>query len=146
MKKILILNGPNINLLGIREPEIYGSTTWRDIELRVIELTKTLDIEVSFFQSNSEGTLINRIHELLNDPVDLIIFNPAGYTGTSIALRDALLAVNIPFYEVHISNIFARGAYRQNSVFADIAQGVLVGLGEHVYSIAVIAAKYYLKI
>jgi 3-dehydroquinate dehydratase-2 len=140
MKKILILNGPNINLLGQREPEIYGLTTWAQIETKLKEFAT--DFDLSFFQSNSEGGLIDYLHSLLTHPVDLIIFNPAGYTGTSIALRDALLAVQIPFYEVHISNIFARDAYHKHSVFSDIAKAVLVGLGEDVYTVALTAAKY----
>jgi 3-dehydroquinate dehydratase-2 len=144
MEKILILNGPNLNLLGSREPDIYGFTTWAVIENRLSDLAKTLNLEVNFFQSNSEATLIDTIQELLKNPVDLIIFNPAGYTGTSIALRDALLAVQIPFYEVHISNIYAREIHHRNSVFSGIAKGVLVGFGEHVYAIALMAGRYYL--
>jgi 3-dehydroquinate dehydratase-2 len=138
MKKILILNGPNLNLLGVREPEIYGYSTLHEIEVKLLAFAGTLHLEVQFFQSNSESELINYIHGLLQNPVDLIIFNPAGFTGTSYVLRDALLAVNIKFYEVHISNVYAREAYRHNSVFSDIALGVLAGLGEHVYAVALL--------
>jgi 3-dehydroquinate dehydratase-2 len=142
MIKVLILNGPNINLIGIREPDVYGSISWDQIETRMNDFAVSIPAKLIFFQSNSESALIDTIHRLLKHPVDFIIFNPAGFTGTSFALRDALLAVRIPFYEVHISNVYAREQHHQISVFSDIAAGVLVGLGANVYQIALLAGKY----
>ncbi len=129
MRKILLLNGPNLNLLGRREPEIYGSDTLADIERQVQQLGRELSLQVECLQSNAEYRLIDRIHQALDDGTEFIIFNPAAFTHTSLALRDALLAVRIPFVEVHLSDISQREAYRQHSWFSDIAATVISGQG-----------------
>lgn len=143
-RTVLILNGPNINLIGKREKKIYGSTHWETIEKNLLNLSHTLKIALTFFQSNSESLLIEKLHSLLDNPVGSIIFNPAGFTSYSVSLRDALLAVDIPFYEVHLSNIYKRGSFHQTSVFSDIAKGVFIGLGKDVYNLALYAS--YLQI
>ena len=134
--KILVLNGPNLNLLGLREESIYGSETLHDIELKLKEIIKNINCEINFFQSNAEHELINSIHEAYKDEVNAIIFNPAGYTHTSIALRDAILAVKIPFFEVHISDIDSREDFRKKSYFSDIAEKVFSGHGTDGYVLA----------
>lgn len=134
-KKVLLLNGPNLNLLGRREPEIYGSQTLDEVVDKVREIAESLSIELQHFQSNSEAELINTIHQAMGD-VDFILFNPAAFTHTSIALRDALLGVNIPFIEVHLSNIYAREAFRHKSYFSDKAEGVICGFGVDGYEYA----------
>lgn len=134
--KILLLNGPNLNLLGTREPEIYGADTLADIEKRLIGLAKDGDAELSAYQSNAEADLVNRIHQAAREEVDFIIVNPAAFTHTSVALRDALAAVRIPFIEVHLSNVFAREAFRHKSYFTDIAVGIISGLGAKGYELA----------
>ena len=126
--KILILNGPNLNLLGKREKNFYGAVTLSEINSKITGLAHELNHAVDFFQSNSEADLIHRIHACLDDTTDFIIINPAAFTHTSIALRDALLAVAIPFIEVHLSNIYQRELFRQHSYFSDIAKGVITGL------------------
>lgn len=139
---ILVLNGPNLNLLGTREPEKYGTQTLDDINARLNELVNEQaagQAQLQFFQSNAEHELIDRIHAARGD-ADAIIINPGAFTHTSIALRDALLAVEIPFYEVHLSNVHAREAFRQHSYLSDIAAGVLVGLGAQGYEFALQAA------
>ncbi len=136
MKHILVLHGPNLNLLGRREPEIYGSTTLIDLNQSLINKAKEHGLVLETKQSNHEGQLIDFIHEALKSKIDYIIFNPAAFTHTSIALRDALLSVNIPFIEVHLSNIHNREEYRQHSYFSDIAQGVISGLGKESYFLA----------
>lgn len=136
MPTILILNGPNLNLLGLREPHIYGSTTLQDVENTCIELGKQHNVTVEAFQSNHEGQLIDRIHEARNK-VDLIVINPAAYTHTSVAIRDALLGVSIPFIEVHISNVHAREQWRHHSYFSDKAVACIVGLGTFGYEAAI---------
>lgn len=135
MKKILLLNGPNLNMLGKREPEIYGSQTLSDIEQNLQQLAQQKDAELDYFQSNSEEMLINRIHQAFQN-IDFIIFNPAAFTHTSVALRDAILAVDIPFVEVHISNIHSREAFRHHSYFSDIARAVICGCGVKGYEYA----------
>lgn len=140
--KILVLNGPNLNLLGSREPQQYGNSTLDNINERMLALSSEFGDELIFFQSNHEGDLVDSIHNTLDDKVDFIIFNPAAYTHTSIALRDALLAVNIPFIEVHLSNIYQREPFRHHSYFSDIAQGVISGFGAHGYEMALIAAHH----
>ncbi len=135
MKHILLLNGPNLNLLGKREPNIYGSQTLAEIEQSIIALGAKNNIKVTAYQSNSESELIEKIHNAIDD-IDYIIFNPAAYTHTSIALRDALLAVNIPFIEVHLSDISKREKFRQHSYFSDIAQKVITGFGFKGYEMA----------
>ena len=142
MPTILVLNGPNLNLLGLREPEHYGSETLAQINTHLAQSAKELKLEIDFYQSNSEADLIETIHQSLNQ-VDFIIFNPAGFTHTSIALRDALIGVKIPFIEVHLSNIHAREAFRKTSYFSDIAVGVISGLGSLGYELALQAAIVY---
>lgn len=143
-KQVLLLNGPNLNMLGKREPAVYGSKTLNDIELQLSQEAKVLDIDLSSFQSNSEAEIINRIHASFEN-IDFIIINPAAFTHQSVALRDAILAVNIPFIEVHISNVHAREAFRHHSYFSDIAQGVICGLGIAGYSYALQSASNYLN-
>lgn len=143
--KILVLNGPNLNLLGLREPGIYGVVTLQQIELDLRQLAQLNNAELEFVQSNHEGVLLERIHDCFNDPVDFIIINPAAFTHTSVALRDALLAVKIPFVEVHLSNVHAREAFRHHSYFSDIAVGVICGLGAEGYSFALSFAFKYLS-
>ena len=136
MKNILVLHGPNLNLLGCREPTIYGSKSLLDLNNRLQELAQTEGMTLNAVQSNSEADLINAIHQAAENNVDHIIINPAGFTHTSVALRDALLAVHIPFIEVHISNIHAREPFRHHSYFSDIASGVISGLGTNSYLLA----------
>ena len=140
MPSVLILNGPNLNLLGQREPEIYGADTLEDIERRLRCTAEALRVEVMFFQSNAEHVLIERIHEAARDATDFIVINPAAYTHTSVALRDALLATRVPFIEVHLSNVHAREAFRRHSYLSDIACGVICGLGVQGYEFALTAA------
>ena len=135
-KKILILNGPNLNLLGKREPHIYKNTSLDDINHSLHTLATAHNITLECFQSNYEGELITKTQETLDTPCEFILINPAGFTHTSIDWRDALLAVNIPFIEVHLSNIFAREEFRQKSYFSDIALAVISGLGVHGYELA----------
>lgn len=136
-KNILLLNGPNLNLLGSREPHIYGKTTLQDIEKAATAQVLTAGAQFSCLQSNHEGILIDRIHAAKQQNIDFIIFNPGGFTHTSIALRDALASVAIPFIELHISNVHQREAFRQHSFFSDIAQGVICGLGTDGYRLAI---------
>ena len=138
MAQLLVLNGPNLNLLGTREPAVYGATTLADIEARLRSLHPGETL--AFFQSNSEGALIDRIHAARGEGVQFIVINPGGLTHTSVALRDALLGVAIPFIEVHVSNTFAREDFRQHSVLSEVARGVIVGLGPQGYELAVQAA------
>lgn len=133
--RLLILNGPNLNLLGTREPAVYGSTTLTDITAHLAEVGRSLSVEVESFQSNHEGALIDRIHAAVGK-IDGIVFNPGGFTHTSVALRDALLGVKIPFVEVHLSNVFQREEFRHRSFFSDIALGVISGLGPDGYDAA----------
>lgn len=136
MKSVLILQGPNLNLLGKREPHLYGSHTLESIHTDLQNIAQPLDLSLSFFQSNAEAELIGRVHKIFDESVDWIVINPAALTHTSIALRDALLAVNRPFVEVHLSNVFAREAFRHHSYFSDQARGVIVGLGHFGYTAA----------
>ncbi|MEK9650143.1 MAG: type II 3-dehydroquinate dehydratase [Gammaproteobacteria bacterium] len=133
---ILILNGPNLNMLGIREPEVYGKESLRDIEQKIQILSKELDFSYQCFQSNAEHEIVNMVQSALGK-FDVIIFNPGAFTHTSIAIRDAMLAVAIPFYEVHISNVFAREDFRKKSYFSDIAVGVISGCGSQGYELAI---------
>ncbi|RAK97105.1 type II 3-dehydroquinate dehydratase [Aspergillus ibericus CBS 121593] len=135
-KSILLLNGPNLNLLGLREPHIYGSTTLPDIESSCQTLASTLNCTLEAYQSNHEGALIDRIHAARGN-VDAIIINPGAYTHTSVAIRDALLSVAIPFIELHVSNVHAREEWRHKSYFSDKASGIIVGLGVQGYQVAV---------
>lgn len=140
MSKILILNGPNLNLLGEREPEIYGYESLNDISSGLNEVAKEINVELSHQQFNSEAELIEEIHLAKKDKVDFIIFNPGAFTHTSIALRDALLGVSIPFIEIHISNVFAREEFRKKSYLSDIAVGVISGHGIFGYELALMSA------
>lgn len=135
-KKILLLNGPNLNLLGTREPEIYGGDTLADVEQRLQRLARDGGAALEAYQSNAEGDLVNRIQQAGRDGVDFIIINPAAYTHTSVAMRDALAAVRIPFIEVHLSNVFAREPFRHHSYFTDLAVGIISGLGAKGYELA----------
>ena len=135
-KKILVLHGPNLNLLGTREPEFYGYDSLDDINARLVVRGKKAGAEVVCFQSNAENQLIDRIQRAKLDRVDFIVINPAAFTHTSIAIRDALAAVEIPFIEVHLSNVFARESFRKHSYFSDLAVGVISGFGANGYEAA----------
>lgn len=134
-KKVLLLNGPNLNLLGKREPEIYGSQTLDAVVDNLNNIAEELVVELSHCQSNSEAELINAIHAAMGQ-IDFILINPASFTHTSIALRDALLGVNIPFIEIHISNVYAREEFRHKSYLSDKAKGVICGFGVDGYEFA----------
>ncbi len=140
MSHLLLLNGPNLNLLGTREPEVYGSTTLADIETRLVREAQALGHQLSVFQSNHEGALVDRVHQARDEKVGFILINPGAFTHTSIALRDALLGVTIPFIEVHLSNVHARESFRHHSHLSDVAVGVILGLGAQGYSLALQAA------
>lgn len=140
MATILLMNGPNLALLGTREPEIYGSTTLADIESALTRQAESLGHTLDCMQSDAEHALIERVHAARNQ-VDFILLNPAAFTHTSVALRDALLAVDIPFIEIHLSNVAAREDFRQRSYFADIAAGTIAGFGVASYQLALIAAN-----
>jgi len=134
---LLLLNGPNLNLLGTREPETYGASTLADVEQVAQAQAKTAGAQLACFQSNHEGALIDRIHAARTEGVDFIVINPGGYTHTSVALRDALAGVAIPFIEVHISNIYRREEFRHHSYLSAIAQGTICGLGIEGYRLAI---------
>ena len=142
---ILVIQGPNLNLLGTREPDVYGTTTLEDIHKKLGELAKLNSIELDTFQSNHEGELIDRIQKAKLDGVDFIIINPGAFTHTSVALRDVLAGVAIPFTEVHLSNIHQREEFRKRSYLSDIATGVICGLGAIGYELALQAAIARLK-
>ncbi len=135
-RKFLVLHGPNLNLLGRREPEHYGSQTLEDINRNLVKLATAHGHQLDTLQSNAEHVLVERVHAALGDGTDFIIINPAAFTHTSVALRDALSAVRVPFVEVHLSNVHAREAFRHHSYFSDIAVGVIAGLGAHGYELA----------
>jgi 3-dehydroquinate dehydratase II len=145
MASILVINGPNLNLLGTREPEVYGTTTLGDITRMLVDAGSDSGHDVMHFQSNAEHELIDRIHKARDEGVRYIIINPGALTHTSIALRDALLGVDIPFIEVHLSNVFAREAFRQHSYLSDLAIGVISGLGAQGYLYAFNAICEQLK-
>jgi 3-dehydroquinate dehydratase-2 len=140
MPKILVLHGPNLNLLGIREPQHYGVATLADIDKKLHEMAKKAGVELTSQQSNAEHELVNFVQAAGKGNVDFILINPAAFTHTSVALRDALSAVNIPFIEIHISNIFKREEFRHHSYFSDIATGVISGLGAQGYELALLSA------
>jgi 3-dehydroquinate dehydratase-2 len=144
MARVLLLNGPNLNLLGSREPGIYGAETLESIEKRAIEVARETGHELSAFQSNAEHELIERIQRAPAEGIGFLIFNPAAFTHTSVALRDAIAAVRLPFIEVHLSNTHAREPFRRHSYFSDIAVGVIAGLGAFGYELAVRAAARHL--
>lgn len=139
----LLLNGPNLNLLGTREPEIYGGDTLASIEIRLAKLAGDAGVVLVAFHSNAEADLVNRIQQAAREDVDFIIINPAAYTHTSVAMRDALAAVRIPFIEVHLTNVFAREAFRHQSYFTDIAVGTISGFGARGYELALAFALDY---
>jgi len=134
--KLLVLHGPNLNLLGTREPNHYGQTTLADINLALARRAEAAGVELESFQSNHEGALIERVHAAREQNVRYMIINPAAYTHTSVALRDAMAAAGIPFIEVHLSNVHAREPFRHNSYFSDLAVGVITGLGSEGYLLA----------
>ena len=140
MSELLVLNGPNLNLLGEREPELYGTTTLEDINARLQRLAEAQGHQIQCFQSNAEHQLVERVQQAAAQGVAFIILNPAAFTHTSIALRDALAASRIPFIEVHLSNVFAREPFRRQSYFSEIAEGVIAGLGPQGYELALAAA------
>ena len=142
---ILVIQGPNLNLLGTREPDVYGKTTLADIHSKLQEIVQANIAELDTYQSNHEGELIDRIHQAKLDGVDFIIINPGAFTHTSVALRDALAGVAIPFIEIHLSNIHQREEFRKHSYLADIAIGVICGLGAIGYELALQAAISRLK-
>lgn len=140
MSQLLLINGPNLNLLGSREPDVYGRQTLADIETALVAEAARLGHELNCFQSNHEGALVDRVQQARGDGVRFILINPGAYTHTSVALRDALLAVAIPFIEIHLSNVHARETFRQNSYLSDIALGVIAGCGALGYQLALRAA------
>jgi len=145
MGKILTLHGPNLNLLGTREPLLYGNDRLEDINNLLIQQGMSLGHSVICFQSNAEHQLIDRIQQAMNEKIDFILINPAAFTHTSIAIRDALLAVQIPCIEIHLSNVHARESFRQHSYFSDIAIGTIGGFGANSYRLALLAAHDHLK-
>ena len=140
MARILVLHGPNLNLLGRREPGLYGAETLAAIDQRLQAHAREAAVQLDTLQSNHEGELVDRIHQATDDGTDFIIINPAALTHTSVALRDALLGVGIPFIEVHLSNVHAREPFRQHSYLSDVALGVITGLGASGYELALRAA------
>lgn len=138
--QILVLHGPNLNLLGVREPQVYGATTLEQINKALSQRAALRGATLSAFQSNHEGALIDRVHAARTDGTTFIVINPGGYTHTSVALRDAFAGVAIPFIEVHLSNVHRREPFRHHSYFSDLAEGVIVGLGALGYQLALDAA------
>ena len=145
MANILVLHGPNLNLLGTREPDKYGDAQLADIDSALQNVATKAGHNLSSFQSNAEHELVNRVQKARNESVDYIIINPAAFTHTSVALRDALAAVTIPFIEVHVSNVYAREDFRRKSYFSDLAVGVISGLGHYGYTLALLSAIESLK-
>ncbi len=143
--RILVIHGPNLNLLGTREPGHYGIQTLADINQQLVELGNTLGLEISSFQSNHEGELVDQIQSAVSDSIDGIIINPAAYTHTSIAMRDAMLASCIPFIEVHLSNIHSREEFRHRSMLADAATGIVAGFGGTSYTLALRGMNEHLR-
>lgn len=144
MSKMLVLNGPNLNLLGRREPGVYGTTTLQELENNLSNNAPS-GVTLEFFQSNHEGQMIDRIHQVMDEPVDGIVINPGAWTHTSVAIRDALSAVAVPFVEVHISNVHAREAFRHHSYLSDIALAVIAGCGMQGYTFALETLDQRLK-
>ncbi|MED5462103.1 MAG: type II 3-dehydroquinate dehydratase [Pseudomonadota bacterium] len=145
MARLLLLNGPNLNLLGTREPGVYGDATLESIEARLSEIADNQGHTLISFQSNSEHEVVDRVQTATADGVEFILLNPGAFTHTSVSIRDALLAVGIPFIEVHLSNVFAREDFRHSSYFSDIAAGCIFGLGAYGYEIALQAASMQLS-
>ncbi len=144
MATFLVIHGPNLNLLGQREPEVYGTTTLDEINQQIEEFAESIGHQLTSYQSNAEHELIDRIQEAKKEGVDFIIINPGAFTHTSIALRDTLLGINIPFIEVHLSNVFAREEFRRQSYLSDIAVGIISGMGALGYSLAIQAAGQFI--
>ncbi|HPX88281.1 MAG TPA: type II 3-dehydroquinate dehydratase [Methylophilaceae bacterium] len=145
-KSILVLHGPNLNLLGLREPEHYGNATLASINQTLSDMAAEAGVTLETFQSNAEAELVTKVQSIASKSVDFVIINPAAFTHTSVALRDALSAVKVPFIEVHLSNVYAREAFRHHSYFTDIAVGVISGLGAHGYELALeYAIRHILK-
>ncbi|HAI97476.1 MAG: type II 3-dehydroquinate dehydratase [Cycloclasticus sp.] len=140
MAIISVINGPNLNMLGTREPGIYGSQTLKDIENSLLQLAHQHGHDLLFYQSNAEHDLVNNVQQSRQNEVAVILLNPAAFTHTSVALRDALLACDTPFIELHLSNVHARESFRQHSYFSDIAKGVICGFGPKSYELALLAA------
>ena len=145
MASLLVINGPNLNMLGRREPEIYGRQTLSDIIETLESLADECNVRLFNFQSNAEHEIVERIHKAMDDGTDYIIINPAAFTHTSVAIRDALATVSIPFIEVHLSNIHKREPFRAHSYFSDLADGVIAGLGTQGYELALLAAVEKIK-
>ncbi len=145
MASILVLNGPNLNMLGKREPQIYGHQTLADITEELEQLADQYNVRLRHFQSNAEHEIVERIHQAMDDGTDFIIINPAAFTHTSVAIRDAIATVNLPFIEVHLSNIHKREPFRAHSYFSDLAEGVIAGLGSKGYALALQAAVEKIK-
>lgn len=145
MADFLVLNGPNLNLLGEREPQYYGTTTLAEINARLTRLAEAAGHRLHCFQSNAEHALIDRIQQAATEGIAFILINPAGFTSTSVALRDALMGTRIPFIEVHLSNVHAREPFRRQSYFSDVAVGVITGLGAQGYELALAAAIEHVK-
>lgn len=144
MASITVLNGPNLNLLGVREPGHYGHKTLDDIKQTLLGMAEGFQHRLQFCQTNAEYEIVEQVHQAFHDRTDFIIINPAAFTHTSVALRDALLATQIPFIEVHLSNVYAREPFRKHSYFSDIAKGVISGLGATGYELALLAAHQIL--
>ena len=140
MANILLINGPNLNLLGTREPDVYGEMNLDKIESRLTKLAEQHTHSLDCFQSNAEHEIVNKIQACQNSDTQFILINPGAFTHTSIAIRDALLAINVPFFEIHLSNVFSREDFRHKSYFSDIAAGCLIGLGPYCYELALNAA------
>ena len=145
MARILVLNGPNLNMLGLREPEVYGTTTLKEIDEKILLMADAAGHKLETFQSNAEHELIDRIHLAKTDKVDFIIINPGAFTHTSVAIRDAFLSVSIPFIEIHLSNVFAREEFRKHSYLSDIAEAVVSGMGAFGYEVALQAVEQLIK-
>jgi len=141
MAKILVLNGPNLNMLGLREPEVYGTTTLKEIDEKILLMADVAGHKLETFQSNAEHELIDRIHLAKTNKIEFIIINPGAFTHTSVAIRDAFLSVSIPFIEVHLSNVFAREEFRKHSYLSDIAVAVVSGMGAFGYEVALQAVE-----
>jgi 3-dehydroquinate dehydratase-2 len=141
MAKLLVLNGPNLNLLGLREPDTYGRETLEDLRARCERFAAKSHHAVDFFQSNAEHELLQKIHLCIEVETDFIVINPGAFTHTSVALRDALLGVSVPFIELHLSNVYAREPFRHHSYLSDVAVGVICGFGGHGYELALTAAS-----
>lgn len=145
MSDLLVLHGPNLNLLGSREPEIYGATTLADINAKLTEMASNAQLGIDILQSNAESVLLERVHAARSDGTRMVLINPAAFTHTSVALRDALTGVALPFIEIHLSNVHAREPFRQHSYLSDVAKGVICGLGVHSYYLAMQYAIATLK-